>query len=67
MQGIYKAVSARLRTDKSHGHSDSTNFKLYFENLDHRQLTILREGRTNHVNFETRHVSFAPRLSDYLY
>ena len=47
MQGIYKAVSANLGTDKSHEHGDSTNFKLYFENLDHRLLMILREGTTN--------------------
>ena len=53
MQGIYKAVSANLGTDKSHGHGDSKNFKLYFGNLDHRLLMILREGTTNHVNFET--------------
>ena len=47
MQGIYNAVSANLGTDKSHGHGDSTNFKLYFESLDHRLLMILREGTTN--------------------
>lgn len=64
MQGIYKAVSANLGTDKSHGHGDSTNFKLYFENIDHRLLMILRDDK---INFETRHVSFARRLNDYLY
>ena len=44
MPEIYKVVSANLGTDKSQGHGDSTNFKLYFENLDDM---ILREGTTS--------------------